>query len=525
MKKGKQEEKKGKIKKKFKRIVRYLGFFNPKKLTEEVQVYGYNFSWKSNMLAILCVLLAMSAIGILFRLKPVYFTLVMAVVIIIFPTFVSCMYKQMFEQKRFADTVTYAEQFLYSFQKSKKIISALKETCQIFEDGKMKMAIEDAVEYIETGYAKTEDGVLREALAIIEKTYDCSKIRMVHSMLVNGEEHGGEMDNSIMLVLNDIEIWKRRGYKLQADKKASHRDNMISILVATMLCIVALYALQAMGTMFPVAESVDMFSVEIIQISSFVFLLFLLYVLIKSFKSLTTNWLKNESLYDTSYIMSCYMKITEYDESKEKKKSIIVSLIFLTISVFAFAFGQFWLGVIFILAAGIMLMQHRMGYNMAKGDVNDELYMELPQWLMELSLLLQNNNVQVSIIKSIDNAPPLLQIELLMLAERLEMAPDELLSYVQFCKRFDVPEVQSCMKMLHAISESGTGDSQVQMNNLMKRVQEMQDMADEIHAKDLAFKMKMLFSYPVLGATVKLLIDLSVGMFYMFSLIGSMGGV
>lgn len=520
-----KENKPSKIKNKFKKILRYLSFLNPKKLTEEVQVYGYNFSWKSNLLAIFCTLLTVSAIGILFQLKTAYFTLVMAIVIILFPTFVLCMYKQMFEQKRFADAVTYAEQVLYSFQKNRKIVSALKETCEIFEDGKMRMAIEDAVAHIEAGASETEDGVLKEALSIIQKPYDCSKVRMVHSLLINSEEHGGDMDNSILLLLNDIELWKRRGYKLHADKKVSHRDNIISIVVAMILCIIALYALQAMGTMFPVAQGVDMFSVEILQISSFVFLLFLLFVLVKSFQSLTVNWLKNESLYDTEYIMSCYMKINEYEESKEKKKSIIVSSVFLLGAILAFCFKQFWIGVILIMVAGVMLMQHRIGYNMAKRDVNDELYMELPQWLMEIALLLQNNNVQVSIIKSIDDAPPLLQVELLMLAERLELAPDELLSYVQFCKRFDVPEVQSCMKMLHAFSESGTGNSQVQINNLMKRVQELQDMADNIHAKEQAFKMKILFSYPVLGATVKLLIDLSVGMFYMFSLIGSMGGV
>ena len=387
------------------------------------------------------------------------------------------------------------------------------------------MTIEDAVAYIEAGYAKTEQGILKEALAIIEKSYDCSKIRMTHNLLISSEEHGGDMEQALFLLLNDIENWKRRGYRLQAEKKESHRDNMISVIVATILCISSLYALNALGTLFPVAQEIDIFSVGIIQVSSFVFILFLLLVLVKSFRSLTVSWLKNESLYDTSYILSCYSKVIEYDEKKEKRKSIIVASMMFIGAVLAFCFKQFWIGIALILITGVMLMQYRIGYNMAKRDVNDELYMELPQWLMEIALLLQNNNVQVSIIKSIDGAPPLLQKELYMLVERLELAPEDLTSYVNFCKRFDIPEAQSCMKMLHAISESGTGDSQVQIANLMKRVQEMQSMADEIHTKDLAFKMKMLFSYPVLGATAKLLIDLSVGMFYMFSLIGSMGGV
>ncbi|MBQ8278246.1 MAG: hypothetical protein IJZ23_00215 [Roseburia sp.] len=171
-----------------------------------------------------------------------------------------------------------------------------------------------------------------------------------------------------------------------------------------------------------------------------------------------------------------------------------------------------------------MLVQHRVGYNLAKRDVNNELYLVLPQWLMQIALLLQNNNVQVSIMKSIQDAPPLLRRELELLRERLGERPNELQSYTEFCKHFDVPEAQSCMKMLHAISESGTGDVTVQINNLIQRVHEMQNTAEDIRSRNDAFQMKLLFSYPVLGATVKLLIDLTIGMMYIFQLLGNIGG-
>ena len=109
--------------------------------------------------------------------------------------------------------------------------------------------------------------------------------------------------------------------------------------------------------------------------------------------------------------------------------------------------------------------------------------------------------------------------------ERLQKEPEKLLSYTAFCKDFDVPEVQSAMKMLHAISESGTGNAKAQIGNLIQRVQEMQNMADDIRNKNMAFRMKMIFSYPVLAATGKLLIDLTVGMIYMFQLLGKLGGM
>lgn len=172
-----------------------------------------------------------------------------------------------------------------------------------------------------------------------------------------------------------------------------------------------------------------------------------------------------------------------------------------------------------------MLFQHRIGRSIARKDVTSEMRLRLPEWLMEMALLLQNNNVQVSIRKSIDTAPVVLRQELIKLSERLSAAPDKLTSYTEFCAGFDVPEIQNCMKMLHAISESGTGDANVQIRNLIRQTNELQNEADELRNKSLAFKVKMIFSYPVAAATVKLLVDMTIGMVFMFAMLGNVGGM
>ena len=141
---------------------------------------------------------------------------------------------------------------------------------------------------------------------------------------------------------------------------------------------------------------------------------------------------------------------------------------------------------------------------------------------MELALLLQNNNVQVSIEKS-KQCCRCLGYEIECLEERLK-TPEKLSAYTEFCKEFDVPEAQNCMKMLHAVAEMGTGDAVTQMNHLIMHVNEMQNRAEEIRNGKIAFRQKMIFSYPVIAATVKLLIDLTVGMIMMFHMLGSMGG-
>lgn len=507
-----------------KKLWENLRLLNPRNLEKEVDVYGYHFAWKSHLLLLAGALIGIGAIGFVFQLSAAHLAIVLGAMVCALPVLVVDMYRKMYEQKRFGDVTAYMEQMLYSFQKNGKVISSLKESLEIFDEGLMRHTLKDAIGHIEIGKARGTSGVLKEGLLMIEQIYDCPKIHMVHELLVSAEEYGGEVENSIMLVLEDIERWKKRGYRLQAEKKKSHMDNMISIVVATILCAVALYVLDAMKTLFSEGSTLDIFSIPVIQISSMVFLVFLLHVFVKSQKSLTDDWLTDRMLQDEDYIAKSYEKIMQYDEKKEQKKSLIMGIPVLAAMVICFWCGYYKVGVMCLILAVFFLLQHKAGYRLAKKDVTDEMYLALPQWLMEMALLLQNNNVQVSLVKSKEGAPVVLKAELDKLTERLQSEPGKLQSYTSFCRTFDLPEVQSCMKMLHAVSENGTGDVRAQIHHLLERVGEMQDMADGIRNEKTAFRMKMIFSYPVLAATMKLLLDLTVGMVVMFQLLGQMGG-
>lgn len=502
----------------------WLKLLNPKNLAKEVDVYGYHFSWKSHVSVIVLALSGSLAVGALFQLNTPFLAVILAAAILMLPVLILDMYRKMYEQKRFADAATYMEQMLYAFQKNGKIISALKETREIFEDGQMRRTIGEAVAYLERGKAEADGGLFAEALGMIEKVYECPKMRVIHELLLNEEEHGGEMEQSVLILLDDLELWKRRGYRLQAEKKKSHTDNSISILVAVGLCAAALYVLDAMKNMFAVKSDLMIFKMGVIQVSSLLFLLFLLGVFFKSARSLTCNWLQIEALHSSEYIRKSYHMLINYDKKKERRKSLMWAVPVITGCMLALVYRKLWLaGILFILSF-FLLMQHKIGFRLAKRDVTQEIYLALPGWLMELALLLQNNNVQVSIAKSKAGASAVLEEEIDALQKRMDAAPDSLRSYTDFCSQFDVPEAQSCMKMLHAVSEMGTGNVRAQMNNLIVRVNEMQDMAEEIRAEQAAFQMKMIFSYPVIAATVKLLADLTIGIAFMFQMLGSIGG-
>lgn len=312
---------------------------------------------------------------------------------------------------------------------------------------------------------------------------------------------------------------------MQAEKSKSHVDNIISIVVATLLCAIALYVLDAMKQMFTVGNTFDIFKIPIIQVSSMLFILILLHIFVKSSRNLTDDWLQDIELHDSEYILKSYDMVMNYDEGKAKKKSLILACVPMVLAVILLSVGQRMWGLLSLAVMAFLLVHHRIGYYLAKKDVTEEMYLVLPQWLIEMALLLQNNNVQVSIIKSLERAPVVLSKELRLLIERLEDKPGQLQAYTAFCSNFDIPEVTSCMKMLHAFSENGTGNVSVQMNHLLERVGQMQDRADHIRNENITFRMKLIFSYPVVAATAKLLVDLSIGMVLMMQILGSIGGV
>lgn len=474
--------------KKISKVRRQLRLLRPRNLAKEVHVYGYHFSWKTHTAWIFGAAAGGMMLGLLFHLEAWYFAVAAFAIGCTLPVLVLDMYKRMYEQKRFADVMAYMEQVLYSFLKTGKVAASLKETRELFGEGQMRGCIDEAVVHIELGKPYSSRGVLSEGLEKLEEAYPCSKLSLVHKLLLSAEAYGGTAEEAVFLLLEDIERFKRRGYHLQAEKKKSHTDNIISIVVSIVLCATALYVLEAMRQKFGSMQETSIFSIKIIQITSMLFVLILLRILVKSTKNLTDDWLKETAAAADTYIEKSYELVLKYEEN-------------------------------------LLPIHRRVSYYLAKKDVTAAVYQALPKWLLELILLLQHNNVQVALVKSAENAPYILQRELDMLKMRMEKEPQKLQTYMSFCEGFDVPEIGSCMKLLHAFSENGTGDLNVQMNQLLGRVWQMQEKADEVLDARAAFRMKMIFSYPVLAATAKLLLDMTVGMVLLLQLLGNIGGV
>ena len=493
--------------------------WNPMNLQKEVHRYGYNFEWKAYLLTIFFVFLLIGVVGMFFKLRISYIVAVGVVALSMLPVLIIDMYRRMFEQKRFADATDYMEQILFSFRKERKILPALRECETALPDGQMRAVIREAAAYIEAGNARTEEGVYPEALALIEKKYACKKIHTVHELLISAEERGGDVSTSIDLMVEDIEVWKRQVYELQKDKKVGHTDCIFSIVGATLTSGLAVYLMDQVKSTMGSDAVASIFTLLPVQLTSFVLILICLFTFAGSNRKLVQDWMDGKKKKD---VLHAYEYLTNYDAGKEGRRSILLSLPFLIIAIICVVLDLIAVAIIFAVLAVFMLFQHKVNCSVYRSDVKNALYEALPEWMFDMALLLQYNNVQVSLAESVSHAEPILQAELTALVERIRKDPDEIQSYLLFFANVDIPEIATCMKMLYSMSNDGTGNMQVQISNLVAHVNKLREKELELKNEKIVFQERMMVMYPVAATTVKLLVDMASGTVLLFQLFGTM---
>ena len=201
-----------------------------------------------------------------------------------------------------------------------------------------------------------------------------------------------------------------------------------------------------------------------------------------------------------------------YDEKKQKRFSFLLALPFLAISGILFAMRQEWMGLIGLCAAFVCAYQHVIGRSLGTRNLKKIIRCAFPNWLMDLVLLLQSENVQVALQKSERHVPGVLREELQMLNARLEIEPESSEPYHRFLQEFALPEVSSAMSMLYSLSIGNSSSADQQVTELIARNQQMLEAAEKERLKNKTSGMYLLFLAPVLTASLKMVIDMAVFM-------------
>lgn len=403
-------------------------------------------------------------------------------------------------ERKFGEVSEYLDTLLYSFVKEEKVERALVDTKAAMVDGPMRTLLQKAVDHLHMTFDETD--VMRDSLRMIEREYPCSRMETIHDFLVNVECYGGEIEKPVSLLLTDKNRWEKRVELAMKERKKMFTDIVMSIAVSLAICGMILY--------LPVME-VDISGNAICQVLTAVVIFLDDLIFTHAQKYLAVDWLtidfktKDE---DREKIRDYY----QYNPGKDKRLSIILTVLMGMVTAAAFYFGKQALTAVGLLLMALMANQHKVGRALAKKNLIQSIKCAFPGWLLDLVLLLQSENVQMALVKSQENVPGVLEYDLQKLVGRLEMEPESARPYHEFLKDFQIPEVHSAMSMLFSISMGNSSRGDRQIGELINRNMEMLDIAEKGRMKNLSSGMYLLFLAPVLTASLKLLIDMAVFM-------------
>ena len=211
-------------------------------------------------------------------------------------------------------------------------------------------------------------------------------------------------------------------------------------------------------------------------------------------------------------IKGYFQMVTSYDEKKEAKKSVLAGSVVFGAAIVVWGLGHPFGAAGTAAVSALLLNQHKIGYRLAYDRVVREINRVFPGWLMEMALLLQGNNVQVSIEKTIGHAPAVLKTDLQKLSDSLKRTPNAIEPYLEFLKMFQLSSVLSSMKMLYAISESGNGDAQSQIQILVQRNSKMMDKSEKLSNEKSLAGINGIFYLPQVTVSVQTIANMVVFM-------------
>jgi len=479
-------------------------YLKHKNLIVEIEQFGHVLSFKELMFSYIKVVFIGMVAAYLFKL-PIYgYITIMGASTLFVSRLIIGSYKSIYEQKKFSDANLYLEKMLYFFKKSKKIYSSLNEALNVFPSGNIHDLIENAIEIIRTCESKN---VSEEALKLIEKEFPNSRIKTLHSFMLNVESKGGDPSLGVEMLLDDRELWTNRVVSLQQDKQLIKKNVIIALIMTLGLCLTILYLPFMIGNIGNMDISGNIF----VQWSAIALIIFLLFFYTKVNNQLSTNWLEYDLIQDNLKIEKRYNDFIHIDMQKERVKSVIHAAIPAIGTAILFAFFNSKIILFVGLATAMFFLNaYKLGYKIEKKNLIKEISKVFPTWLLNIALLMQNENVHMAIVISYEGAPPILKPAIKQLLEELDDNPTSEAPFNKFLSDFCLSEVKESMNSLYCISEASGGNIEDEFRQIITRVNKYMDKAEQIKNSDKLAIMSAYISAPALVGTFKLSIDMVV---------------
>ncbi|MFP3156277.1 hypothetical protein LQZ18_17985 [Lachnospiraceae bacterium ZAX-1] len=467
-------------------------------LKSEIEKMGYELS--GSVVAKACMILYFGTILVSFfySLKLPYILILIGISTLSIPYHVYHEYKNRYQKKLFLDLTIYMEQMLYSFKRHPKILDALKDTNLVFSKGNMKALIQNAMDTIQAG---TQEEIYVKALHGIECEYGCQRLRTMHNYLIKVEQRGGEYKPTADLLLEDRDRFKTSAELLEKEKKGKKKAINIVLVSTYLICAVMVY-------IFSVLDGINVVDNRMYQMVSTIFVIGNLVIWLVSDNKLGANWEFDDKNMDQKKIAKEYEFIQTYDIKAAQRKAKVLTIIPIAVVILGIVLKSFPVILIGLYYAYFLLNSPKARMKGAKKKVKRELSKIFPQWLMELTLLLQTENVYVALKQSIKYAPPIMVLEIKTLLVRLDDNPNSVEPYNKFFYELHMEEVATCMKILYSISAFDATSQESPIINLIRRNHKMMNKSEQIAGEDKLAIWTTMAYIPMATGGIKIILDM-----------------
>lgn len=480
-----------------KKLIKY---FSLTSISGDISEYGYSFSLRKYIVSIIGVTGCIILVGLIFKLKLKYILCIIICSLLILPLLIRKKYHNNHRMKEFSDVDIYLHQMVYSFIRTPKIHTALSDTYAI-ADGHLKALLKEALDELEYGMG---DNVYYEALEIIEKNYNCSRVRTLHHFLINIETKGGRYKNALQVLLKDFDRWVKNIYQYEYELKIIKRDTTAGIFISIGLSLITMLMCSILNKYN--TGSVSITNNYIFQLSSTVFLLLCIFF----YAYTQTNYgssLLNDSDKEEQSVRNYKLA---YKTSISSVILHVLPLIIILIAILIFMIiKEKYLITAYILLAVLAILSYPFfNKRRAKKQVINNLRSCFSDWLRNVAINLENKPLIASIEDTYDDCPYLIRLSLDNFIRDIEADPSDIKPYYEFLSEYKQTDIMATIRTLYSVSELDEKGIDETISTLIQRNNDLINKQTELSYKDKESILKFMEYIPVFFMAMKMSIDM-----------------
>ena len=245
------------------------------------------------------------------------------------------------------------------------------------------------------------------------------------------------------------------------------------------------------------------------QITAVMLIVFMLWFYKNLTKKMIINWVGEDSSITDEKWEQTYNKYINYDMNKQRAKSIVYAFIVFLFTVILYCITKSKPLLIFGIGISIAAaMLYKLAYFSLKRRVLREIKAAFPLWLIQLSLLLQYENVQMAIAKSYENAPGILRTPIREMLQKLDKDPESAEPFKEFLNNIEgAGDVTEAVITLYTISLRREDTAEEQFKELIIKNLQLTDLNEKAKNDDTVTLYKQMIFSPTLAGSLKMIAD------------------